>query len=52
MTINKIENLKRLRDKLEYRNDIDEDEYIKMKEFYDINIKYWEEVLLSSIEEE
>ena len=47
--IEKIEKLERLRDNLEYREDINKDEYKNFKSFYDINIDYWKEQLELSL---
>lgn len=49
--IEKIEKLKKLRNGLKYRDDIDKKEYRELKQFYDINIDYWEEELESLVNE-
>ena len=50
--IEKIEKLEKLRDQLEYREDISKKEYDNFKAFYDINIDYWKEQLELSLLEE
>lgn len=50
-TLEIIEKLENLKAKLEYRDDIDEDEYKDLKAFYDINIDYWKEQLELSLSE-